>query len=73
MLLYFLFQMSKQIMGKKLLNADFQTIADFLNGGDRCTVVSPADDIIQCGLGQSAHTAEFVDRYFSFVAQLKDP
>jgi len=52
-----LLQLPKQFRMKKLLNADTQTVAEFLDRGDRRAVVPAADDVVDGGLGHAAHGA----------------
>lgn len=46
---------------KKIFHGDPQPITELFNGGNRGTVVAPADNIVDSGLGDAAHTAEFVN------------
>ena len=38
-----------------------QTIAKFLVRGNRGAAISSADDVVDGGLGHTAHAAEFID------------
>ena len=57
----FLLQVLEQGAVEELQDRDFQPIADFLDSGNGCGAVASADDVVQGGLGQAAHSAELVD------------
>ena len=46
---------------EKLLNGDTQAVTQLFDGGDRGTAVSPADDVIDGRLRDTAHVAQLVD------------
>ena len=69
----FLFNIRKQVRLEKFSNRRSQTIAEFLNCGNRCAVVSPADDVLHCGLCDTALDGKGVDRNISFLADFDDP
>ena len=55
---------------KKFLNGDAQAVAQFFDGGDGGAVVAATDNVIHCGLGDTAHAAELVNRKIFFLAEL---
>jgi hypothetical protein len=67
----FLFQPSKQFRLEELLDGDVQPIADFLDGGYRGAVVPPADDVVEGGLGDTAHAAQLIDGDVTLLAQFQ--
>jgi hypothetical protein len=67
----FLLQSPEQFRLEELLDGDVQPIADFLDGGYRGAVVPPADDVVEGGLGNATHAAQFVDGDVPFLAQLQ--
>ena len=71
-LLNFLFQIPEQFRIEKVLDRDSQTIAEFLDCRNCCAAVSPADDVVYCGLGHTAHATELVDGNIALAAQLQD-
>ena len=46
---------------EKLLNSDTQAVTQLFDGGDCGAAVSPADDVIDSRLSDTAHVAQFVD------------
>ena len=58
---------------EKLQDGDFQSVADFFDGSHGCGVVPAADDVVQCGLGQPAHSAELVHGQIPLLTQLQYP
>ena len=58
---------------EKLQDRDLQPVADLFDGGNGGGVVPAADNVIQCGLGQSAHTAELVHGQIPLPAQFQYP
>ena len=56
----FLFQITEQLRVEEVLNGNSQTIAEFLDRGYSSAAVSSADNVVYCGLGHTAHAAEYV-------------
>ena len=46
---------------EKLLNGDTQAVTQLFNGGDCSAAVSPADDVIDSRLRDTAHVAQLID------------
>lgn len=57
----FLFQIPEQFRIEEVLNRDSQTIAEFLDCRNCCAAVPTADDVVDGGLGHTAHATELVD------------
>lgn len=72
-LFYLLLQTPEQFGVKEVLYADFQTIAQLLDGRNRDAVVASADDVVHGGLRNAAHGAEFVDGQAALRAQFQNP
>ena len=70
LLFHFLLQIGKQIRCEKFLYGDPEAIAQLFDGGDGGAVIASADDVVDCGLGDAADVAEFVDGQILLVAEL---
>ena len=57
---------------EEVLHGDPQPIAEFLDGRDRGAAVASADDVVDCGLGHTAHAAEPIDGNVTLPAQFQD-
>lgn len=64
----FLLQIPEQRRIEEILYGDTQPIAEFLDRGDRGTVVSAANNIVDSGLRNPAHAAELVNCEITFSA-----
>ena len=53
---------------EKLLDGDTQAVTQLFDGGNRSAAVSPADDVIDSRLRDTAHVAQFVDGNIVFLA-----
>ena len=71
-LLNFLFQIPEQFRIEEILNRDSQTIAEFLDCRNCRAAVPTADDVVDCGLGHTAHATELVDGNIALAAQFQD-
>ncbi len=56
-LLNFLLQIFKQRVVEKILDRYIQSVTEFFNGGNRHAFIAPTDNIIDCGLRDSADSA----------------
>lgn len=66
----FLLQIPEYIRVEKFFQRDAQPIAKFLDGRDGGAVVSSVDDVVNGGLGYSAHRAKLVDGNLPLSAKL---
>lgn len=56
---------------EEVLYGNPQTIAKFLDRGNRGATISSADDVVDGGLGHTAHAAEFIDGNVTLPAQFQ--
>ena len=55
---------------KEILNGNAEPITQLFDGGDRRSVVAPADDIVHDGLSHTASGTQRVDGNTLFLTQL---
>ena len=52
---------------EKFFDGDTQTITQLFDGGDGGAVITPADNIVDGGLGDTADSTKFVDGNIRFL------
>lgn len=68
-----LIQPIKHRGSKKIRKRDINTVTDLFDGRYGHAVVSPADDVVQGGLCDTAGRCKFVHRHMPLTAYLDDP
>ena len=68
----FLLKVLEKRRGEKVEDRDLKTVADLFDRGNRCGIVSSADDIVQGGLRDAAYGGKLVQCNVVLLTKLQN-